>query len=188
MLNRSKVKACAVRGTGGSYWKNGIEIRNDGCSNALTTTSKDALYIAEVKEVDDDFMNPVEEDIVLEEEDTGEKIVEDYLHTAKDGEMYGVFKLSPRECLRLMGVKDSDIDKMAAVNSNTQLYKQAGNSIIVPVLCAIFSQLNIKGCKAWNEMSDEERDRLIMPEPIVNEYTQEAILIKPEKCKEIAGG
>ena len=59
--------------------------------------------------------------------------VEDYL--VKD---YGVFKLSPRECLRLMAVKDTDIDKMASVNSNTQLYKQAGNSIVVTVLMAIF--------------------------------------------------
>lgn len=215
------IKACAIRGkTGGSYWKNGIEIREDGQCYAITTNSKDATYLSEVKEMDRESKGfiYVEDDIdgyakggdksysvaaitkveteEWDQEDGLEtdvkpeegKTVEDYLYTADDGEQYGIFKLSPRECLRLMGVKDSDIDKMAAVNSNTQLYKQAGNSIIVPVLCAIFSQLNIQGCKAWNEMSDEERDRLIMPEPIVNENTQKAILIKPEKCKEIAGG
>jgi len=64
---------------------------------------------------------------------------------------YGIFKLTPRECLRLQGVRDEDIDKMAAVNSNTQLLKQAGNSITVQVLMAIFSQLNIKGVTPWNE-------------------------------------
>nr|DAF78791.1 MAG TPA: DNA cytosine methylase [Caudoviricetes sp.] len=37
-----------------------------------------------------------------------------------------------------------DIDKMAAVNSNTQLYKQFGNSIVVDVMCAMFKNLNIK--------------------------------------------
>ena len=36
---------------------------------------------------------------------------------------YRIRKLTPRECGRLMGVSDEDIDKMAAVNSNTQLYK-----------------------------------------------------------------
>lgn len=34
---------------------------------------------------------------------------------------YRIRKLTPRECGRLMGVSDEDIDKMAAVNSNTQL-------------------------------------------------------------------
>lgn len=57
---------------------------------------------------------------------------------------YRIRKLTPRECGRLMGVSDEYIDKMAAVNSNTQLYKQFGNSIVVDVLCAIFKQLNIE--------------------------------------------
>lgn len=57
---------------------------------------------------------------------------------------YRIRKLTPRECGRLMGVSDEDIDKMAAVNSNTQLYKQFGNSIVVDVMCAMFRNLNIK--------------------------------------------
>ncbi len=56
---------------------------------------------------------------------------------------YRIRKLTPRECGRLMGVSDEDIDKMAAVNSNTQLYKQFGNSIVVDVMCAMFRNLNI---------------------------------------------
>ena len=56
---------------------------------------------------------------------------------------YRIRKLTPRECGRLMGVSDEDIDKMAAVNSNTQLYKQFGNSIVVDVMCAMFKNLNI---------------------------------------------
>lgn len=50
-------------------------------------------------------------------------------------------KLTPRECGRLMGVSDDDITKMECVNSNSQLYKQFGNSIVVNVLMAIFSEM-----------------------------------------------
>ena len=82
--------------------------------------------------------------------------VEDYLY--KD---FGVFKLSPRECGRLMGVRDSDIDKMMEVNSKTQCYKQYGNSIVVPVLMAIFSQLGLPGVKKWNELSQDQRQELV---------------------------
>lgn len=56
---------------------------------------------------------------------------------------YRIRKLTPRECGRLMGVSDEDISKMVAVNSNTQLYKQFGNSIVVDVMCAMFRNLNI---------------------------------------------
>lgn len=57
---------------------------------------------------------------------------------------YRIRKLTQRECGRLMGVSDEDIEKMAAVNSNTQLYKQFGNSIVVDVMCAMFRNLNIE--------------------------------------------
>lgn len=57
---------------------------------------------------------------------------------------HSIRKLTPREDGRLMGVSDEDIEKMASVNSNTQLYKQFGNSIVVDVMCAMFKNLNIK--------------------------------------------
>ena len=50
-------------------------------------------------------------------------------------------KLTPKECFRLMGFDDEDFDKAALVNSNAQLYKQAGNSICVPVLENILKNL-----------------------------------------------
>lgn len=50
-------------------------------------------------------------------------------------------KLTPLEYYRLMGFDDSDFHKAELLNSNTQLYKQAGNSIVVNVLEAIFKQL-----------------------------------------------
>lgn len=74
---------------------------------------------------------------------------------------YRIRKLTTRECWRLMDFSDGDFEKAEKVASNTQLYKQAGNSICVCVLMAIFSQLNINGMKAWNEMTVEERQKLV---------------------------
>lgn len=54
---------------------------------------------------------------------------------------FRIRKLTPLECWRLMGVTDENFFKAQAVNSNTQLYKQAGNSIVVPVMEAIFKNL-----------------------------------------------
>lgn len=50
-------------------------------------------------------------------------------------------KLTPKECWRLMGFKDEQFQKAEKICSNTQLYKQAGNSIVVNVLESIFKQL-----------------------------------------------
>ena len=51
-------------------------------------------------------------------------------------------KLTPRECFRLMGLNDKDIDKIQMTKiSDTQQYKLAGNSIVVPVLEEIFKNL-----------------------------------------------
>lgn len=71
---------------------------------------------------------------------------------------YRIRKLTPTECLRLMGVSDSDIEKMKSAKltqtlksgkvkekpmPKTQLYKMAGNSIVVDVLYHIFHQMFI---------------------------------------------
>ena len=50
-------------------------------------------------------------------------------------------KLTPKECWRLMGFDDTDFEKAEAVNSNSQLYKQAGNSIVVDVIEKIYEKL-----------------------------------------------
>lgn len=53
---------------------------------------------------------------------------------------YRIRKLTPRECFRLMGVKDEQFNRLHGI-SNSQLYKLAGNSIVVDVLEAIFKNL-----------------------------------------------
>lgn len=56
--------------------------------------------------------------------------------------IYRIRKLTPKECMRLMGVRDEDTQKMKEAGiSDSQLYKMAGNSIVVQVLEGIFTQL-----------------------------------------------
>ena len=64
-----------------------------------------------------------------------------YLVEEENMDNLRIRKLTPKECWRLMGFDDSDFDKASKVNSNTQLYKQAGNSIVVNVLEAILYNL-----------------------------------------------
>ncbi|HEM3541868.1 DNA cytosine methyltransferase [Streptococcus suis] len=54
---------------------------------------------------------------------------------------FRIRKLTPRECWRLQGFPDWAFDKAQAVNSNSQLYKQAGNSVTVNVIEAIAKRL-----------------------------------------------
>lgn len=62
---------------------------------------------------------------------------------------YRIRKLTPRECFRLMGVEDKDIDTIQTAGiSNSQQYKLAGNSIVVDVLYHIFRKAF---CETHNE-------------------------------------
>lgn len=54
---------------------------------------------------------------------------------------YRIRKLTPKECGRLMGVRDDDIDTMSVNQSNSSLYHLFGDSIVVDVLMAIFKQM-----------------------------------------------
>lgn len=61
------------------------------------------------------------------------------------GKKFRIRRLTPRECFRLMGVDDTDIDKIQAAGiSNSSQYKLAGNSIVVDVLYHIFRKLLIE--------------------------------------------
>jgi DNA (cytosine-5)-methyltransferase 1 len=65
--------------------------------------------------------------------------IDNYVSYRKDKGINGLRKLTPRECLRLMGFKDD----FKIVVSNTSAYMQAGNSIVVDVLIALLKQLDI---------------------------------------------
>jgi DNA (cytosine-5)-methyltransferase 1 len=56
---------------------------------------------------------------------------------------YTIRRLTPRECWRLQGFDDASFNRAEQVCSNSQLYKQAGNSIVVDVLCHLFKALEL---------------------------------------------
>ena len=74
---------------------------------------------------------------------------------------YRIRKLTPRECFRLMNVEEEQFNRAEKVVSNSQLYKVAGNAIVVSCLVALFSQLGIQGIKKWNDMTEDERIALV---------------------------
>lgn len=132
-----------------------LEPRHDGVSNTLTTVQKDNLLLEKPLLLggvgkENEFGKQYRQGnrvyssdacaMALGSQPVGNAGGNSYLYNVG----YRIRKLTPRECGRLMGVSDEDIDKMAEVNSNTQLYKQFGNSIVVDVMCAMFKNLNIK--------------------------------------------
>lgn len=86
----------------------------------------------------------------LTEEDF--EVIEEEVHSSVafslppelQGKKFRIRKLTPRECFRLMGVDDADIDKTQAAGvSNSGQYKLAGNSIVVDVLFHLFRKMFI---------------------------------------------
>lgn len=117
-----------------------LEVNIQGTSNCLTSVQKDNMILESVLAIDEQNMS-------VRKEAFGTLTTDGSSPKHNNRVMinqYRIRKLTPRECGRLMGVSDEDIDKMAAVNSNTQLYKQFGNSIVVDVMCAMFRNLNIE--------------------------------------------
>ena len=70
-----------------------------------------------------------------------------------------VCKLTKR-MWRLMGISDEDFEKAQEVNSNTQLYKQAGNAIVVDVLEGIFRKLFLSKSKEKGNKLEEQLEWL----------------------------
>ena len=67
---------------------------------------------------------------------------------------YRIRKLTPRECFRLMGVEDKDIDKIQQAGiSNSQQYKLAGNSIVVDVLYHLFRKMFVEKESESNQLT-----------------------------------
>lgn len=143
--------------TAGSPTEQRLEPNAQGMCNSLTTVQKDNMVL--IKQATKSGSIECEVggcfDASYPESETRRGRVQDNGNTcptltAQNQDIvridpnYRIRKITPRECGRLMGVSDEDIDKMAAVNSNTQLYKQFGNSIVVDVMCAMFKNLNIE--------------------------------------------
>lgn len=133
--------------TVGSLTEQRLEVNMQGTSNCLTSVQKDNLLLENnIQKVGQISSNGSQCGTVISDNGISANLIAGTHGYANShiATQYRIRKLTPRECGRLMGVSDEDIDKMAAVNSNTQLYKQFGNSIVVDVMCAMFKNLNIK--------------------------------------------
>lgn len=132
--------------TVGSPTEQRLEVNMQGTSNCLTSVQKDNLLLENnIQKVGQISSNGSQCGTVVSDNGISANLVAGTHGYANShiATQYRIRKLTPRECGRLMGVSDEDIDKMAVVNSNTQLYKQFGNSIVVDVMCAMFKNLNI---------------------------------------------
>ena len=147
--------------TAGSPTEQRLEVNMQGTSNCLTSVQKDNLvmesqvltpkrteYGKQIRKAYESGKIQESRHNMTELEPRQDNVSNTLTTVQKDNLLlekpqYRIRKLTPRECGRLMGVSDEDIDKMAAVNSNTQLYKQFGNSIVVDIMCAMFENLNI---------------------------------------------
>ena len=113
-------KIVASRGRG-EFNRQQLEINENGTSNALTSVSKDnMLAVSELRCIEGCMVD-------------------------KYGNRYRVRKLTPKECFRLMDVSDEDIKKMESSGvAKTNLYKLAGNSIVVACMFHIFRKLFVE--------------------------------------------
>ena len=132
--------------TAGNQTEQRLEVNMQGTSNFLTSVQKGNLLLENnIQKVGQISSNGSQCGTVISDNGISANLVAGTHGYANShiATQYRIRKLTPRECGRLMGVSDEDIDKMAAVNSNTQLYKQFGNSIVVDVMCDMFKNLNI---------------------------------------------
>ena len=142
-----------------------LEVNQNGTTNCLTSVQKDNLVlekpvllggVGEENEFGTQYRqgnrvyssNAVA--MCLNSQPIGNTGGNSYLYNVN----YRIRKLTPKECWRLMDFSDEDFEKAAEVNSNTQLYKQAGNSIVVNVLVAILGQLLPGKENVYKELSE----------------------------------
>lgn len=146
--------------TVGSPTEQRLEINKPGTSNTITTVQKDN-YVVEGMSDKFSFVKRKSREIIAEKGslpeyynpynkseilDIAPTITTNSDRASNSGQVminknFRIRKLTPKECWRLMGFSDDDFHKAEEVNSNTQLYKQAGNSIVVDVLEGTFKQL-----------------------------------------------
>jgi DNA (cytosine-5)-methyltransferase 1 len=124
-----------------------LEPRNDGICNTLSTVQKDNLLLESRVDIIGKI-NSSQDGVVVNPDGISPT------HTAGHGNCPKIFKediefkdfrirkLTPRECWRLMGFRDVYFDRAKELGvSDSALYKQAGNSIVVNCLYYIFKEL-----------------------------------------------
>ena len=135
------IRICAIRGRSDGDWYNSEHIQRleigGEISNSITSVLKDNyVFMEEEKKIK-----------------TPRPEGKGWCWDENNGKWFRIRKLTPRECFRLMDVRDSDFEKLLATDScdkngnhkraisDSQLYKMAGNSIVVSCLDLIFENL-----------------------------------------------
>lgn len=174
-----KIAASRGRGKG---WQQQLEINDSGTSNTITSVTKDNLLMdpdvlraerteqcKQIRKRNGDKgmkfnqgnkeYNPRTDGVLSTSTKDNmlalpELRMEDGCMVDKEGHRYRIRKLTPTECFRLMDVEDEDIEKMKQAGiAKTNLYKLAGNSIVVSCMFHIFRKLFIeKECES-NQLS-----------------------------------
>lgn len=130
------------------------EIREDGIANTLSTVQKDnqlAVKVAEAtkqgysecrvgKEVANTLDTSCNQGIFVQ---VSEELTVYAVWYEKYQCYIAIRKLTPRECFRLQGWPDDYFEKAQFVNSDSQLYKQAGNGVTVTVIEAMARKMNV---------------------------------------------
>ena len=150
--------------TPGNTVEQRMEFNKNGTSNTITTVQKDN-YVVEPMIIDpqgrlNKQCTPRNFCPTLRAQTHGNLPQVTYPNTD-----FRIRKLTPLECWRLMGFTDDQFCKAAEVNSNSQLYKQAGNSIVVDVLYYLFKNLFI------NNKAEKKID-ILQSQISLDEYLQ----------------
>jgi DNA-cytosine methyltransferase len=106
-----------------------------GIAPTITSTSADEKIIVGTTQCINSKVNgkqPKVQDRIYDEQGISTAVTTSFMPSVLN--QLQIRKLTPRETWRLMGFDDSDFDKASAIHSNSTLYKQAGNSIVVNVL------------------------------------------------------
>lgn len=150
--NGDKAQVCIVASRGrGDNNEQHLEPRKDGVTNTITSVQKDNYVAIKTANTNGYDLATDGDGIDLNYPDNKTRrgrVGHGVSKTIPTGggsqgvlDGFRIRKLTPKECWRLMGFDDADFEKAEKVNSNTQLYKQAGNSIVVNVLEAILKEL-----------------------------------------------
>lgn len=120
-----------------------LEFQTEGVSNTITTVAKDNYVVEPITTRGKDIASTVR--ATYSKCGTGRNIVKNITnglgHEGVIEPGLRIRKLTPKECWRLMARSDEDFEKAAKVCSSTQLYRQAGNSIVVSVIESILREL-----------------------------------------------
>ena len=138
---KNTIRICAIRRRSNGDWHNSehkqrLEVGGE-ISNSITSVLKDNYVFME------------EEKKIKTQRPEGKG----WCWDENNGKWFRIKKLTPRECFRLMDVSDADFDKLLVMEttgkegklkrviSDSQLYKMAGNSIVVACMDLIFENL-----------------------------------------------